>query len=120
MKHLAHATDPATSHDAVVALNQDNSAALKDALLHLLAEKPMTADELTTAYTNRAEFKRWPIFTDWHNIKRRLSELHTHHKVIRPSGHTRPSRMGRKSIVWELSLALDEARIIVGSGKTVE
>lgn len=35
--------------------------------------------------------------------------------VIRESGDRRPSRLGKASTVWELSIELEEARVIVGS-----
>lgn len=111
---MSHTHDPETSHLAAVQLDKHASARLKDALLILLDEKPRTADELTAVYMNQAEFHRWPIFLDSHNVKRRLSELHAKHRVIRETGHTRPSRMGRASTVWELALPVEEARTIVG------
>jgi len=110
---LAHNGDPQTSHDAVVQLDPVGRATLKDALLVLLDERPRTGDELTSAYAGQAEFRRWPTYMDLHNVKRRLSELHTRHHVIRESGETRPSRLGRKAVVWELAVPLEEARIVV-------
>ncbi len=113
VKGLSHSGDPLTSGLAVIQLDPEGRASLKDALLLMLGEKPMTADELTSAYVSRAETNQWPIYVDHHNVKRRLSELHTKHHVIRESGETRPSRMGRASTVWTLSVPLEEARVIV-------
>lgn len=115
MTTMSHTSDPATSHLAAIQVDPHDSAKLKDALLILLGEKSRTADELTTVYFHQAEFKRWPLLQDAHNVKRRLSELHKRHGVIRESGDTRPSRMGRASTVWELSVPVDEARRIVGA-----
>ena len=112
---LSHTHDPETSSLAAVQLDKHASARLKDALLILLDEKPRTADELTAVYMNQAEFHRWPIFLDSHNIKRRLSELHSKHHVIRESGDRRPSRLGKASTVWELAVPVEEARLIVGA-----
>ena len=110
---LAHNGDPQTSHDAVIQLDPEGRSTLKDELLVLLDERPRTGDELTAAYAHQAEFRRWPTYLDMHNVKRRLSELHTRHHVIRESGETRPSRLGRNAVVWELAVPLDEARTIV-------
>lgn len=112
---MSHTHDPETSSIAAVQLDKHDSARLKDALLILLDEKPRTADELTAVYFHQAEFRRWPQFADVHNVKRRLSELAKKHHVIRESGDRRPSRLGKASTVWELSIELEEARVIVGS-----
>lgn len=111
---MSHTHDPETSTIAAVQLDKHASGRLKDALLILLDEKPRTADELTAVYMYTAEFHRWPIFLDSHNIKRRLSELHSKHHVIRESGDRRPSRLGKASTVWTLSVPAEEARTIVG------
>lgn len=112
---MSHTHDPETSSLAAVQLDKHASARLKDALLILLDEKPRTADELTSVYFHQAEFKRWPLIQDAHNVKRRLSELHSKHHVIRESGDRRPSRLGKASTVWELSVPVEEARLIVGA-----
>lgn len=111
---MSHTYDPETSNLAAVQLDKHASARLKDALLILLDEKPRTADELTAVYFHQAEFRRWPQFADAHNVKRRLSELAKKHHVIRESGDRRPSRLGKASTVWELSVPVEEARTIVG------
>lgn len=110
---MSHANDPYTSHLAAALVDPNESAVLRKALLALLDEQPRTADELTAAYMTQAEFKRWPQIEDTHNVKRRLSELHARHHVIKESGERRPSRRGRTSTVWVLSVPLDEARSIV-------
>lgn len=112
-KRLSHAGDPWTSADAAIQLGPEARATLKDALITLLAEKPRTDDELVAAYTSHAETNRWPLLADLHSVKRRRSELHTIHHVVQPTGETRPSRMGRKSVVWELAVPEEHARIIV-------
>ena len=112
---MSHTHDPETSSLAAVRLDKHASARLKDALLVLLDEKPRTADELTAVYFHQAEMHRWPLLDDAHNVKRRLSELHSRHHVIRESGDRRPSRLGKASTVWELSVPVEEARLIVGS-----
>lgn len=112
LKAMSHTGDPETSHLAAIELYPDDSTKLRDALMLLLDEKPRTADELTAAYFHQAEFKRWPLIDDSHNVKRRLSELHTRFHVIRESGDRRPSRRGRASTVWELAVPVDEARRI--------
>lgn len=115
MTILAHSTDPTTSHHAAVTLDHEGRQTLKDALLQLLAEHPRTGDELTRAYYANAERNLWPLFTDHHNVKRRLSELHTIHHVIRPTSERRPSQLGKPATVWELTVPLDEARVIVAA-----
>lgn len=112
---MSHTNDPLTSDLAAVQLDKHASAKLKDALLILIDEKPRTADELTAAYAHQAEFRRWPTFLDLHNIKRRLSELHAKHHVVKESGDRRPSRLGKPSTVWELSVPVEEARLIVAA-----
>lgn len=112
---MSHSHDPLTSDLAAVQLDKHASARLKDALLLLLDEKPRTADELTAVYSHQAEFRRWPTFLDLHNVKRRLSDLHAKHHVIKESGEKRPSRLGKASIVWELAVPIEEARLIVAA-----
>lgn len=114
-KRLHHSHDPFTSADAAVRLNVNDTRRLKDALLILLHERPRTGDELTSAYVHRAVQEQWPILSDTHNVKRRLSDLHARHHVIRTNGDTRASRMGKKASVWELAVPLEEARLIVGA-----
>jgi hypothetical protein len=112
---MSHATDPITSKLAAESTDANVSARLRDALLILLDEKPRTADELTAVYFHKAEMERWPLLEDAHNVKRRLSELHSRHHVIRESGERRPSRQGKASTVWELAVPVEEARLIVGA-----
>lgn len=114
-KTMSHTHDPETSQLAAVRVDPNASAQLKDALLILLDEKPRTADELTSVYFHQAEFRRWPQIADSHNVKRRLSELHSKHHVIRESGDRRPSRLGKASTVWKLAVPVEEARLIVGA-----
>jgi len=113
LRHLSHAGDPETSTTAALKLDAEGRQSLKEALIILLDEKPRTGDEPIAAYFHQAEFKRWPIFSDRHNVKRRLSELHTTHHVIRESGRTRPSSQGKQATVWELAVPTDKARVIV-------
>lgn len=110
---MSHSSDPDTSRLAAESVDPNDSARLKLALLDLLAEEPRTADELTDAYFNLAFVNGWPSFLDRHNVKRRLSELHAKHHVIRESGDRRPSRMSKLSTVWELGVPLEDARDIV-------
>lgn len=112
---MSHTHDPETSELAAVQLDKHAMGRLKDALLILLDEKPRTADELTAVYFHQAEMNRWPFLEDAHNVKRRLSDLHQKHHVIRESGDKRPSRHGRASVVWELAVPVEEARLIVGA-----
>lgn len=110
---MSHTNDPLTSRMAAIEVDPNESAAIRDALLLLIADKPRTADELTAVYMHQAEFKRWPQLEDVHNVKRRLSELHARHHVIKESGERRPSRRGRSSTVWMLTVPVEEARVLV-------
>jgi len=110
---MSHTNDPETSLIAAEQVDENDTARIKDALVVLLSERPSTADELTIRYVNAAEFRGWPLVMDWHNFKRRLSELHTRHHVIRESGERRPSKRGKSSTVWALSVPVDEARVVV-------
>lgn len=112
---MSHTSDPITSSDAAAQVNPHDTLRLKLALIELLSIRPRTADELTKAYAASADYLEWPHLIDSHNIKRRLSELHRRHAVIRESGLTRPSRMGRAATVWELAISADEARAIVNA-----
>lgn len=112
---MAHTNDPETSHIAALRVDPHVSARLKHAIIDLLAESPRTGDELTVAYFNLAVVNGWPWYVDRHNVKRRLSELHTTHHVIRESGDRRPSAHGRPATVWELSTSVDEARETVNA-----
>lgn len=111
--HLSHRGDPETSGLASARLDPNQLSSLKDALIDLLAERPRTGDELTAAYFHRAERERWPLFEDRHNVKRRLSELVHKHHVVRDSGDRRMSARGRKSVVWRLTVAADDAKVTV-------
>jgi hypothetical protein len=113
LRRLSHTGDPETSTTAALKLDAEGRQSLKEALITLLDEKPRTGDELTAAYFHQAEFRHWPQFSDRHNVKRRLSELHATHHVIRESGTTRESLLGKQATVWELSVPVDEARVIV-------
>lgn len=110
---MAHANDPETSHLAASQVDPHDSARLKHALIDLLAESPRTGDELTAVYFRLAEINGWPRLGDAHNIKRRLSDLHARHHVIRESGVRRPSRLGKLATVWELAMSADKAREVV-------
>lgn len=107
---MAHANDPETSRIAASQVDPHGSARLKHAIIDILAEAPRTGDELTAVYFRLAELNGWPRLGDAHSVKRRLSDLHTRHKVIRESGDRRPSAHGRPATVWELSVGVDEAR----------
>lgn len=114
---MSHAHDPGTSSLAAQSVDPHTSLMLKLALIDLLEEDPRNADELTDAYYNLAEANGWPVCEDRHNVKRRLSELHQRHHVIRESGDRRPSRLGKLATVWELGVPADEAREVVsGNG----
>lgn len=113
LRRLSHATDPETSSTAAVRLDPQGRLSLKEAIITLLDERPRTGDELIAAYASHAEQNRWPLIADLHSVKRRLSELHTTHHVVRESGETRESRMGRKATVWELAVPAWEARLVV-------
>lgn len=112
---MSHTSDPATSATAASQVNPHDTLRLKHAIIDMLEQRPLTADEMTTIYYRFGEESDWPYVLDAHNIKRRLSELHKRHHVIRESGLTRPSRMGRAATVWELALDADEARAIVNA-----
>jgi len=112
-KTMSHSSDPDTSRIAAESVDPHKSMLLKLALIDLLVENPRNGDELTDAYYNLAETNGWPVFVDHHNPKRRLSELHQKHHVIRESGERRPSRMGKLATVWQLAVSADEARQIV-------
>lgn len=113
---MAHANDPSTSHEAASQVDPHASRALKLALIELLAESPRTGDELTAVYFRLAEINGWPRLGDAHSVKRRLSDLHTRHKVIRETGDRRPSAHDRPATVWELSMRSDVARAVVSAG----
>lgn len=113
VRRLSHSADPETSTTAALHLDPQGRLSLKEAIITLLDERPRTGDELIAAYASHAEQNRWPLIADLHSVKRRLSELHTTHHVVRESGETRESRMGRQATVWELAVPADEARIIV-------
>lgn len=110
---MSHASDPQTSVLAAESVDAHKSMLLKLALIDLLEEDPRNGDELTDAYYNLADVNGWPVFSDHHNPKRRLSELHQRHHVIRPSAIRRPSRLGKLATVWELATTADEAREVV-------
>lgn len=110
---MSHSSDPTTSFEAADTVDTHKSMLLKLALIDLLEEDPRNGDELTDAYYNLADVNGWPVFSDHHNPKRRLSELHQRHHVIRESGVRRPSRLGKLATVWELSVSADEAREVV-------
>lgn len=112
---MSHTSDPMTSSDAAAQVNPHDTLRLKLALIDMLDRKPRTGDELLTDYAYIYEICGWPLIADVHNIKRRLSELHKRHGVIRESGLTRPSRMGRAATVWELAISADEARAVVNA-----
>lgn len=112
---MSHTSDPATSTLAAETVDPHKTRMLKLALIDLLEEDPRNADELTAAYYNLADVNGWPRMVDRHNVKRRLSDLHARHHVIRESGDRRPSRMGKPATVWELSLPADEARTVVNA-----
>lgn len=114
-KSMSHSSDPDTSRIAAESVDPHESARLKLAILDLLGEAPRTADELTAVYFRLGEMNGWPQLHDAHNVKRRLSELHAKHHVIRESGDRRPSAHGRPSTVWELAVTLDEARTVVNA-----
>lgn len=114
-KAMSHSSDPDTSRIAAESVDPHDSARLKLALVDLLEEEPRTADELTEAYFNLAFVNGWPSFVDRHNVKRRLSDLHARHHVIRESGDRRPSRMGKPATVWTLAVPADEARTVVNA-----
>jgi hypothetical protein len=113
LRYLSHTGDPDTSNTAALQLNAQGRQSLKEALIELLDERPRTGDELTAAYFHQAEFRRWPQFSDRHSVKRRLSDLHTIHHVIKESGETRPSNLGKRATVWMLAVPANEARLIV-------
>lgn len=110
---LSHSGDPETSTTAALQLDAQGRLSLKEAIITLLDERPRTGDELIGAYTARAEVNGWPLIADLHSVKRRLSELHTIHHVVKESGDTRPSNHGKAATVWALSTPAEEARIIV-------
>ena len=112
-KLITHEHDPETSTTAAVDIDEKVLRTLKQALIVLLDEKPRTGDELTAAYFHRAGREGWPLYTDRHNIKRRLSDLHAIHHVIKESGKTRPSNLGKPATVWELAVPTNTARLIV-------
>lgn len=112
---MSHTSDPATSTLAAETVDPHKTRMLKLALIDLLEEDPRNADELTAAYYNLADVNGWPVFSDHHNPKRRLSELHTRHHIIRPSAIRRPSAQGKLATVWELSIPADEARTVVNA-----
>lgn len=119
LTRLAHAGDPETSHLAAAQLDPEGRVSLKQAIVALLDERPRTGDELIAAYATQAEIHLWPLVADLHSVKRRLSELHKLHHVVRESGETRLSRLGRKSTVWELAVPAEEARLVVAMGVVV-
>lgn len=111
---MSHTSDPATSSDAASQVNPHDTLRLKHAIIDMLLEKPRTGDELVTDYFFMVDLLGWPVLNDAHNVKRRLSQLHTIHHVIRHAG-TRPSAHGRAAHVWELAISADEARAIVNA-----
>lgn len=113
--HLSHVDDPSTSNHAAVTLNPNTSDAIKHAIVSMLAVQPMTGDELITAYQVKAERNGWPLILDLHNVKRRLSELHTKHDLIEPTGERRDSAMGKPSSVWRLNKPEQVCHIIIGT-----
>ncbi|MFJ4997144.1 hypothetical protein ACIP5T_03265 [Microbacterium sp. NPDC088619] len=112
---MSHTSDPVTSTLAAESVDPHDSTRLKLALIDLLDEAPRTADELTEAYFNLAFVNGWPSFHDTHNCKRRLSDLHQKHHVIRESGDRRPSAHGRPATVWELAVSAEDARAVVNA-----
>lgn len=118
--HLSHVDDPWTSNHAAVNLDPNATVGIMHAIITMLAEKPMTDDELKHAYQARAEREGWPLTLDLHNIARRRSTLHRKHKVVEASGEHRPSDHNRPAIVWRLTHAADTCRIIIGLPSKVE
>lgn len=119
-KAMSHTHDPETSTIAARKVSQRRSARVRRAIVHLLAEKPRTDDELVAAYRSRAETERWPLLPVMHEVKRRRSDMHTRFHVVKPSTDdygnktTRPSTEGNPSTVWTLAVPADQARQIVG------
>ncbi len=113
LNELSHVDDPTTSSIAAVKLNPNDTLRIKFAIVALLAEKPRTADELIQQYRARAERERWPLISDLHNVKRRLSTMHTKHRVIAPTGEHRTGDYGRPVTVWELTMVPDAARVAI-------
>lgn len=112
---MSHTSDPETSTLAAEQVDAHKTLLLKLALIDLLDENPRNGDELTDAYYNLADVNGWPVFTDHHNPKRRLSELHTRHHIIRPSAIRRPSAQGKLATVWELAVSAEDARAVVNA-----
>lgn len=110
---ITHVHDPETSKTAAAQLDAEGRQSMKEALIELLDERPRTGDELTAAYFHKAEVRGWPFKTDRHNVKRRLSDLHVIHHVIKDSGQTRPSNLGKRATVWKLAVPAEYARLIV-------
>ena len=102
MSHLAHRTDPVTSHDAAAAVDDTKKTQIFAALIEMLTERPRAAFELRREYFALAAEKGWPDDIEPHSVARRLSELHGQGR-IRESGRRVPSPRGRTATVWEIT-----------------
>ena len=89
----ARNTDPQTSHDAAKSLT--DVTAIQGYVLRAL-RRPRTDQELVDAY--RA-YKNAPPATEDSTIRTRRNELVRRGLVV-DTGERRPSRSGRKAIVW--------------------
>lgn len=100
MTTLAHTHDPDTSHEAAARLDPRQVAAMKRAILELLADEPGTAFRITDRYFFHQGFMDWP-FAKRDSIAKRMSELHKA-GLIRDTGRRAPTGYGRPAVVWEV------------------
>lgn len=118
---LAHRGDPETSKTSAKKVSKARTPLVRRAIAELLDQRPRTGDELIAAYRNGAEAHGWPLLRDLHEVKRRCSDMHTLFRVVRPvedalgNKVTRLSAGGSPATVWELSVPVDVAQLIVGA-----
>lgn len=96
---LAHRGDPETSHDAARSLTGKEEVFA--AILLILAEEPLTAEELEFEYNTHREAEGWPQVA-YRSVAKRLSELHRMHKVVR-TGERRGTVAGATASVWAVA-----------------
>jgi hypothetical protein len=110
----AHRGDPVASIDAASRMSPTKAAAVKRAILELLAERPRAAFELQSAYVELRTICGWPLVQP-HSVNRRLSDLHNE-GAVRPlldedGEQVRiPSPAGATATVWECTPGVQEGR----------
>jgi hypothetical protein len=88
---LARSTDPATSHEAARSV-EPHITSLQALVLKYLKDSPMTDEELVRCLSDCS-------YMSPSGIRTRRCEL-VRAGLVEDTGLTRPTRSGRRSIVW--------------------